>query len=169
MLRVYLAQAMTGRDMVEVVREAEDAVWEFAKVGISTWSPTLEERVPKIHAPLTNTKVTLAEKWPVDKKFLRQCFVVCNLSGDLKSFGVEDEHAIQRSYWKPTVLVSPRHAAGYMSIANMERDLVVGTAREAALLIKATWGTHAKRLMWNLKMDLKAPKWLYRQFERHIQ
>jgi hypothetical protein len=155
MLNVYLAQGMTGYKKSEQVQLAKHAVGVFASRGIATLSPVLEEGVKDEPGVVTNNSVDLDWKWyGLDKPALKyKCFVLCVLTADLKSFGCEREQMLMRGcYFRPMVIVSPRHAAGYKSIANKEDDYIAGSVEEAAAYIDVMWGTWMKRRKWQMKM-----------------
>ena len=106
MLRVYLGQGMTGFDRRQMRQIAQHARQVFKKHGIETWSPVLKERVPNRVGKLTNSKDTLAWKWPMDAIALKKdCWAMVVLTGDVKSFGCEAEYALMRGCeWQPVVL-----------------------------------------------------------------
>lgn len=160
---VYLAIPMTGYDKRDMVKLSRHALKVLKKHGLEGWSPVIKERVKSEHGVLTNTGNRLLPKWRMDKGALRKCDVFLNLRGDEKSFGCEREFMLMRgSYFKPAVVVSPRHANGYFSIANYEDDALVGTIEEAALLIADRWGTFPKRFFWRLNIYNRClPKFIF--------
>ena len=169
---VYLAQAMTGQDRHEQVTLAKLAVEICEAQGLRPLSPVLEEKIKDEAGPLENTGEELDGKWRgIDKPALKhKCFVLCVLNADLKSFGCEREYMLMRgAYWQPAVIVSPRHANGYISIANFEDDYIAGSITEAAAYINQRWGTWPKRFIWKVKVLCKMPKWLLLQLSRLFQ
>jgi len=162
---VYLAQPMTGYSKTEAVKLARYAVLEFGRVGISCFSPVLEEGVKG--EPGVIVSEGLDWKWAMDKDAMNRCFVLVNIRADAKSFGCEDEYGRHRySEWQPSIRVSPRHADGYFSIANYQSDSVVGTIPEAAALVQERWGSRTKRIIWKLKIWAHLPYWVLRQLKR---
>jgi hypothetical protein len=120
---------------------------------------------------LENNKIDLEWKWPMDKNALNNCYVFVNLRADEKSFGCEDEYGRHRySEWQPVVRVSPKHAGGYVSIANYQTDIIVPTIEQAAIVIKQRWGTWEKRFYWKMGIFFNSGfKWLWRQLRRLFQ
>lgn len=167
---VYVACPMTGYDKQEMIRQSKMACSILRRYGLVPWSPVLEEKIDG-KGLLENSKQTLDWKWEeLDKSALNRCFVFLNIRFDEKSFGCEKEGGRHRfSEWQPTVMVSPKHFAGYYSIANYEDDLIVGSIEEAARQIQGRWGTWRKRFVWKLKIFRHAPKWGIRQLIRLTQ
>lgn len=151
--QLYIACSMTGRDQLELIQEAKHITALFQNEGFAIFHPVLEEGLKRSHKPLTADALTLPPKWRLDKEAIRHSFCLVDASADMKSEGREHELGLMRySYWRPVVRISPRHAAGFYSIACLEDDLIVGTAEEAVRLIKEKFGTRRKRIMWRLRM-----------------
>lgn len=149
---IYLAQAMSMCDRHQQRQIAKQAVKAFRKAGFYPWSPVLQEKVPDKRGPLKPDPQVLDWKWPMDKDVLHwQAWGVCFLTGDLKSFGCEDEYAIMRgSEWQPSVWVSPKHAAGYVSTRKQMADSITGTVEDAAEYFKKHFATRYQRIGWKL-------------------
>lgn len=156
---VYLAQSMTGYEKHEQVQLAMLARGVFNEFGLDVVSPVLEEGIKDEVGVLDNTLVDLNWKWKdIDKPALKyKCFVICVLNADNKSFGCEREYMLMRGcYWKPVVIVSPKHAGGYSSIANLEDDYIAGTVEEAAAFISGHYGKFWDRRLWQFRMYKKS-------------
>jgi hypothetical protein len=164
-LKIYLAQAMTGRFCDEILAEAREASAEFAKYGIPVWSPALEEGLPDKHVKLTSTdKEDLMAKWEVDKKEgLRSCHIIYDATGDMKSEGVGIERGHMRWYlWRP--VIRRKDAPHYFSISHIEEDGIVYTHRQAAAYVNKKWNSRRKWIMWKLPhLFVGIPKLIYLQ------
>lgn len=124
----------------------------FTDAGFRIFHPALEEGVPYTPGPL-EVDQTLLDKWRMDKWAIRHSICLVDSSADLKSEGREHEVGLMRySYWRPVVRISPRHAAGFFSIASMEDDVIVGTPEEAVEAVKKLYGTWPKRFVWRCKL-----------------
>ena len=170
-LTVYLAIPMTGFDRAHMVELSRQALELAEKYGIKAWSPVLIEKVPDKRGRLFNNDNSLNWKWPLDMHAMNNSFAFINLRADEKSFGCEDEYGRHRySEWQPVVRVSPKHAAGYKSIANYQTDIVVGTVEEAMQELSARFGTWQQRFTWKVALLVKSgPRWLGRQIKRLFQ
>lgn len=162
---IYIACSMTGQDQLALIKKAKYEKLIFEKAGFRVFHPVLEEGLKHSHKPLTADPDTLPPKWRLDKEAIRHSFCLVDASADLKSEGREHELGLMRyCYWRPVVRISPRHAAGFYSIACLEDDLIVGTVEEAAALIKSKFGTRRKRIMWRLRMlNRSVPRFLLEQ------
>lgn len=152
---VYLAVPMTGYEKTERVAISRHADSVMRDLGLEPWSPVLEEHVKPGRGVIKADKKGLDHIWKeLDKPVIRdKMAVMCLIDADGKSFGVEREYMLMRGvYWRPVVLVSPKHARGYFSIANYEDDCIVGTVEQAAAYIALNWGTLDKRIKWRLRM-----------------
>lgn len=159
--RVYAAVAMTGRSGAEILADtgvAWDALWAR---GLTPVSPAVEEGV-RPTADIIASGGNLPAFWKRDKELIQSCHVLLDLSGPLKSAGVEHEVGYMRyCLWRPVVRI---WAGVKMSIATLEDDAVVGSAEEAAALIAERWGTRRKRILWRLRMLRRClVKWLSHQ------
>jgi hypothetical protein len=153
MLNGYCSCAMTGRSRKRMVEDAKRIVSTFARYGIKLTHPVLAEKVKAGKGKLRSSKITLPQKWALDKYFIRKAWFIVDQSADMKSEGREHENGLMRyCYWRPVIRISPRHAEGYYSIGSIEDDLIVGTEEEAAALIKSKWGTWYRRLKWRLEL-----------------
>ena len=162
MLKVYLAQAMTGLDSNQVYYKAIRSVEKFMSKGILVISPVIEEGIQPYTGNI-DAGVKLRYYWKRDKEFIRQCFCVVDLDADLKSEGVSHEVLYGRyCLWRPVVRISLRHSTGYFSVASLEDDIIVGNIEEAIEKINELWGTWSKRRKWQLKMYSRCLlKWIY--------
>lgn len=150
---VYLACSMTGRDQIEMIKEAKHNSKVFEDAGFRVFHPVLEEGLKRSHTKLTASRDTLPPKWRLDKWAIRHSIALIDTSADFKSEGREHEVGLMRyCYWRPVVRISPRHAQGFFSIACLEDDIIVGTPEEAVLTVKKMFGTRSKRVWWRLKM-----------------
>lgn len=167
---VYLGIPMTGFDK-EQMRQISARACELARnYGLEPWSPVEHENIDG-QGSLGNSKHDLDWKWPMDKEALNKCFVFVNLRADEKSFGCEDEYGRHRySEWQPSFRISPRHGAGYISIANYQSDGVFGDEHLCFAYIAGKFGTRRQRIMWKIKLWLRSgPKWVLRQLRRLTQ
>jgi hypothetical protein len=152
-VKIYLATAMTGRDKLELVQEAKADVRMFARWGIEAHSPVLAEKVRPVKGKLHSWRRSLEPKWKMDKQAMRGCFALVDRTADMKSEGVQHELGFMRyCLFRPVIRVSPRHDAGYFSIANLEDDILVGTIEEAAVLLHHRFGTWYQRFKWQIKV-----------------
>lgn len=151
--QIYVACSMTGRDQLELIKEAKHITALLEREGFRVWHPVLNEGLKHSHKPLTADAVTLPPKWALDKDAIRHSFCLVDASADLKSEGREHEVGLMRyNYWRPVVRISPRHAAGFYSIACLEDDIIVGTPEEAAKELKRRFGHWHQRIAWRLKI-----------------
>ncbi len=165
----YLGCPMTGYDKQYSIKLTLKAKKIANKFGMDVWSPVIEEKISG-KGKIKNVKQDLDWKWPMDKNALNQCWGFINLRADAKSFGCEDEYGRHRySEWQPVIRVSPKHAAGYISIANYQTDLIYGTLDEAFAAAYTKWGTWPKRFIWKIKILAHLPKWFLRQIRRLFQ
>jgi len=165
----YLGCPMTGYDKQYAIKVSLEAKEIFNKHGFDVWSPVLEEGI-KGKGKIRNAQEDLDWKWPMDKNALNHCWGFVNLRADEKSFGCEDEYGRHRySEWQPVIRISPRHAAGYISIANYQTDLLLGELDEAVKEASFLYGTWPKRVLWKLKILSHFPKWFFRQLRRLFQ
>lgn len=166
---IYLAQPMTGFDKQEMIQLAKQARFIARQYGLEPWSPVLEEGVSgkgKLEADHT-----LVEKWDMDKKALNNSFCFVNLRADEKSFGCEDEYGRHRySEMQPSFRISPKHAAGYYSIANLQSDGVFGDMHTCFKHIADNYGSLHQRQWFKLRIWFKhGPAWVLRQVKRMAQ
>lgn len=166
---VYLAQPMTGFDKAEMVQLAKQAAFIAEQYGLKPWSPVLMEGVAgrgKLKAD-----GTLPEKWDMDKNALNDNFVFVNLRADEKSFGCENEFGRHRySEFQPSFLISPKHAHGYVSIANHQADGIFGDMHSCFKYISENYGHLHQRQLFKLKIWLHSgPSWTFRQLRRLFQ
>ena len=164
-IKVYLGQAMTGHTCKSIVLKAEKATKILESLGLAVWSPVIAEKVPKSNKVLdVLSKEDLLAKWMIDKKVgMRNCHVILDLDGDIRSEGV----AIERGYmrwlaWRPSIRIkSPGHV---YSISDIEDDFIASNVKQAAIFIRRRWGTRRKWVMWKLHhIILGIPKMLWIQ------
>lgn len=170
-LQVYLACAMTGRDRKELNKEARHVVRIFNRQGIKVHHPVIEECIPNRTGQLNNTMKTLIQKWREDKDAIRKSFVLVDTCADMKSEGREHEVGLMRyGLWKPVIRVSPRHSAGYKSIAQLEDDVIVASSEEAVAYIQECWGTWYKRFKWKICIFNRClPRFVFEQVRSLFQ
>ena len=161
-VRVYLAQAMTGRTWLDVCDEAIRA--RNALNGLDVFSPSLDEALRRSPDPIDTIPSVLEElqsHWKRDKAEIVKTHVVVDLTPHLHSHGVSHEIGFARyCLWKPVVRIMEPTS----SVAYLEDDLLVPTVEAAAEAIQRLWGTRAKRWAWRSRMLLRSlPKWLWRQ------
>lgn len=151
--QVYVACSMTGRDQLELIKEAKIITHLLEQAGFKVFHPVLEEHLKHTHKHLTADAVTLPPKWALDKWAIRNSIALIDAAADMKSEGREHEVGLMRyNYWRPVIRISPRHAGGFFSIANLEDDCIVATPDEAVHLLKHRFGTRSKRILWRLSM-----------------
>lgn len=144
---------MTGRSKAAMVKEAEEATIVLAKYGIQVISPVLKEGIEAKHEILQAiSDEQLAVEWKKDKKFVRDCHVVLDLSSasKLRSEGSIHELAYARyALFKPCVRLFP-HGLG-PSVTKLEDSVIVQTLDEAGIEIVTRWGTRTQRILWRIR------------------
>lgn len=162
MLKIYLAQAMTGLDTSEVHYKAIQSINAFHCFGIKVISPVIEEGIQPNTGNI-DAGVKLKYYWKRDKELIQQCFCVVDLDADRKSEGVAHEVLYERyCLWRPIIRISPRHYTGYFSVASLEDDIIVRNIEEAAQKINELWGNWWKRRKWQWKMYNRCLlKWIW--------
>lgn len=168
--KVYIGIPMTGYDKQEMIKLSKRACYIAESYGLEAWAPVLNENISG-NGKLENNDNELDWKWPLDKNALNDCFVFVNLRADEKSFGCEDEYGRHRySEWQPSFKISPKHAAGYISIANYQTDGLFGDMDVCFKYISENFGQHHQRVLFKLKIWFKSgPYWVYRQLRRLFQ
>ncbi len=154
MVKVYLARAMSGRQMDEVVKEAAKDRGVFGWWRIAVLDPVKAEGVKAKKQPLQATKQAMDSYWKRDKEMIREAHVFVDCTPHLKSQGVEREAGYARySLWKPVVRIFPfeckPHAA---NAAYYEDDLIVDSFPMACKEITERWGTRWKRTKWRMAL-----------------
>lgn len=167
--QVYLGIPMTGYDKQEMIQLSKMACFIARQYGLIPWSPVLEEHV--MGRGKLKSDATLTAKWIMDKKALNSSFCFVNLRADEKSFGCEDEYGRHRySEWQPSFRISPRHAQGYMSIANFQSDGVFGDMHTCFQYIGNNFGRLHQRQLFKIRIWSKsALPWIGRQLWRLFQ
>ncbi len=155
MVKVYLARAMSGRDMAEVVEEARKQRFELEYFGkLICLDPVKEEGVRAVNRPLQSSLKAMKKHWPRDKAMIREAHVFIDCTPHLKSQGVEREAGYARySLWKPVVRVFPNgQKPNIANVAYFEDDAIVDSFEDAWVLINEKWGTRAKRFSWRFAL-----------------
>lgn len=153
-MKVYVAHAMTGRPVDEVLEEGAVAVGILEMFGIEGIDPAAVEDLSPGSDIAPGSLASLSRDWERDKKMIRDCHVLLDLSGSSKSEGVAHEIGYARYFrWKPVVRLYKN--APFVSVATLEDDLIVRTIPEAAKLILSMWGTPWRRFKWRFKMYLR--------------
>lgn len=167
-VKIYLARAMSGRDMRTVVREAQRQSYLLSIWDIVVLDPVEAEGVKPLNKKLQASLVDMKKHWPRDKAMIREAHVFIDATPHLKSQGVEREAGYARyGLWKPVVRVFPLGkipAAG--NVAHFEDDLITDSLSDAAQQIVDKWGTPWKRFTWRVKMLARClPKWVWYQIK----
>jgi hypothetical protein len=154
MIKIYTAQAMTGRSQDEIVAYAKHAKKVFEGAGIVVLDPVLTEHIKDEKKLLTDKPVSiLKDYWKRDKTMIREAHVIVDLSPELKSEGVAHEIGYGRYHlWMPIVRVYKPDSKPASLIAVFEDDLIVHSLEEAAIQINKYWGSWSKRFMWRLSV-----------------
>lgn len=154
MVKIYTAQAMTGRSQEEIVNCAKHAKRVFEGAGITVFDPVLAEHVKDEKKVLADKPVSvLKDYWKRDKEMIREANVIVDLSPELKSEGVAHEIGYGRYFlWMPIVRVYQQNSKPASLIAVFEDDLIVHSLEEAAIQINKYWGSWGKRFMWRLTL-----------------
>jgi len=150
-LCVYLAQKMTGRTCLEIIKEARKVTRIFKKHGLDIWSPAIAEKIPNVKKKLNVlSKEDLLSKWMIDKKEgLRNCHIFYDVTGDLHSEGTNVERGYMRWYlWRPSIRCrKPDHI---YSISDIEDDFIANSHVQAAIVIRRLWGSRKKWILWKI-------------------
>ena len=157
-MRVYVARAMSGRVMEDVVNEATNDRGIFRFYGIDPLDPVAEEGVKKKKKKLQSTYKAMVKFWKRDKEMIREAHVLFDTTPGMKSEGVAHEIGYARYFlWKPVVRV---YKDGILppksSIACFEDDLIVGSLDEACRRSLEKWGTPSKRFKWRLSLYFRS-------------
>ena len=149
----YTAVRMTGRSKAAMVKEAEEAVAVLSKYGITVISPVLAEGIKSEHEILQAiSDEQLAIEWRKDKRFVRECHVVLDLSSasKLRSEGSIHELAYARyALFKPCLRLFPNGLGP--SVTKLEDSVIVQSLDEAGIEIIKRWGTRYQRIMWRIR------------------
>lgn len=138
---VYIAGAMHGRKVRDVLIErarAKDALWHL---GISYYDPAddegLHKRGPESIIDLRPSYTTMTHFVEKDEKHLSQCKNLLVLTGDKSSSGTGWEMAMAHYALKiPIVIVAPKMAAGrLMNFTTVKANVICKTVEDAALQI----------------------------------
>lgn len=152
MVKIYLARAMSGRVMADVVEEAKADNLVFDEHGITVLCPVISEGVKPKKQKLQSPKSVMDVYWPRDKAMIREANVLVDMTPHLKSQGVEREAGYARYFlWKPVVRVFPKgQKPPDGAVPYYEDDVIVDDIDEAARIIKKRWGTRQKRFIWRI-------------------
>lgn len=149
----YTAVRMTGRSKAAMVKEAEEAVAVLSKYGIKVISPVLAEGIKSEHEILQAiSDEQLAVEWKKDKRFVRECHVVLDLSSasKLRSEGSVHELAYARyALFKPCIRLFPKGLGP--SVTKLEDSVIVQSLDEAGIEIVTRWGTRTQRILWRIR------------------
>ncbi len=153
---------MTGRTMRELVAEAWADRLVLNRMCIRVIDPVIEEKVPDMDKPLTSLdEQELKLKWYADKRFIREVDAVIHTNADLYSKGGMLEVGYNRFFlWAPTVWVSSKEAAGHLTVAKFEMDVICGNVSAAGYMVNARWKTWWQRFKWRLPIEMKGLPWL---------
>lgn len=163
MVKAYLARAMSGRVMLDVVIEAGWCRDACELAGIMALDPVQVEGVKPRNRKLQSTKKQMDVYWKRDKEMIREAHVFIDCTPHLKSQGVEREAGYARySLWKPIIRIFPKgQIPPRASVAHYEDDVIVDSFTEALQIINKRWGTYWKRLVWRGKLLFRClPRWL---------
>lgn len=147
---IYLATPMTGWYCDDLWKKTIRDKQVYEKAGVTVVTPVDGEGIPFVHEQLPDrTDAEGVEVWKKkDKGAIKRVHCLVYEMPDRWSQGVAHELILSRGVlWKPTVFVGK---AGF--ITREEDDYVAATHSEAALIVKARWGTRRKRIVWRLKM-----------------
>lgn len=149
----YVAHGMSHREWAEVYNESVYCQQVLAKYNIEAIDPVDIENIPDKTKPIpirTDAEGKIA--WSDDKKAIRSCHVLIDITPYLKSEGVAHEIGLMRyGYWKPVIRILKPGTPKPM-IPYFDDDVLVYSLHEAAELINERWGTWWKRFKWRLKM-----------------
>ncbi len=166
-MKIYLARAMSGRIMADVVREAaNDRMFLSGFVGWDCLDPVEEEGVKPENRKLQASYEDMVGFWRRDKQLIREANVIFDMTPSMKSEGVAHELAYARyCLWKPVVRV---YTSGVLppkgSVAYFEDDVIVGSLLEACAMTDNLWGTRAKRIRWRLSL-LRRCLWKFIRYQ----
>lgn len=150
---IYLACYITGRTGREVVEEMWRIKQIYERYGIEVISPIEGEDIAitdSVCGDRSDREADTIYKQK-DKSKIKRANVFVYPGGKRSSQGIMDEYRLARgTIWKPTVGVFSEVRPGF--ITRRETDYVAGSHGEAALVIRARWGTWWKRLKWRLGM-----------------
>lgn len=138
---VYLAGAMHGRTVKEVLQERQTAVALCEMYGLSVYNPAGDEGLEDL---TPNSKIDIKPnltrmEWYVEKddSHLDQCRTLLVLTGDISSSGTAWEMA--RMYYKHNrkiILVAPKMAKQKLvNFTTVKADFIRPTQEEAISLI----------------------------------
>ena len=152
-VRAYVAHGMSNREWVEVCNESKFCQQVLAKYNITAIDPVDIEIIPDHSKPIairTDEEGKIA--WSEDKKAIRSCHVLIDITPHLKSEGVAHEIGLMRyGYWKPVIRILKPGTPKPM-IPYFDDDVLVYSLQDAAELINERWGTWWKRFKWRLQM-----------------
>jgi hypothetical protein len=166
---IYIARAMSGVDQAEVVKQAKEDKEFFESCGIMVLCPVAKEKVKAIHKPIVSDQKHMNLYWPADKRMIRECNVLVNMSPHLPSLGAIREFGYARYHlWKKVISVFPEGKVPMAgAVCYFEDDAVVDSRIMAAESILRTHGTYVKRLIWRLKMYKRS--WLKAKWYRMLE
>lgn len=165
MIKVYVAQRMSGLYCDEILKEALMLCSALRNWGFEPLSPVIEENVPNEHKLLEPTsEEQLKRYWKRDKELLQEAHILLDYNSCNRSDGVNVELGYNRFYlWKPTVRVYPN--LGYC-ISRIEFDHIAASLFDALVMMRSKWGTNRKLLKWRLSMLLRCiPKFILLQIK----
>lgn len=154
-VRAYVAHGMSNRPWDAVVNESFFCAQILAENNISAIDPVDIEKIPHTDDTTPIPIRTDAEgkiAWSDDKKAIRSCHVLIDITPHLKSEGVAHEIGLMRyGYWKPVIRILKPGTPKPM-IPYFDDDVLVYSLYEAAELINERWGTWWKRFKWRINM-----------------
>jgi len=148
-MKIYLAQAMTGLTVAEVMKISQIARAYCRHYRFEWYSPIDDEGLDQLppHTIVTKSSPETTMRWYVEKDeaAIGQCNALIYLTGDRLSDGANWEMAHAHYHQHiPVIVVSPLRAAGQlMGFTNIKADRVVATMGEAF-----EW-LHRYRRSWN--------------------
>ena len=137
MYNVYLAGAMSGRNLDEVLREREQAKKLLREQGLTFYDPASDEDLNEVSKKgwINNNFNKSRMEWYVKKdlKAVSQCDCVLNITGDLMSDGCAWEMAFAvYARQLPVYIVAPlRKSRKKMGFTNILVDGIFNTVEEA--------------------------------------
>lgn len=169
-LKVYLARAMSGRIMEDVVKEAAADRKYLRECGdgkvFIPLDPVQEEGVKPRKKKLQASYDDMVNFWKRDKQLIREANVVFDMTPGMKSEGVAHELAYARYFlWKPVVRV---YRDGNLppkgSVAFFEDDVLAQSLFEACVIADSKWGTIGQRFRWRFSL-LRRCLWKFIKYQ----
>ncbi len=149
----YIAHGMSNRNWKEVYAESVECTNVLSIYGIKTVDPVNIEEISDKTIPIPiRIDETGKQAWSEDKRAIRDCHILIDITPHLKSEGVAHEIGLMRyAYWKPVVRILQKGKQKPM-IPYFEDDMLVYSLQEAAELINEKYGTWWKRFKWRINM-----------------